>query len=133
MLENAIRACPDELVERPFEASSMDQQKCPGFWYVAYHTLFFLDYDLSGSEREFRSAGALTLAELDPAGVLPERPYTKDELLAYLAHGREKCRSAIEVLTDDAARKRCGFERREMSVAELLIHSTRHVQHLPHN
>jgi len=129
MLENAIRVCPDELWSDPSKPPQWISRSVPGFWYVAYHTIFFLDYDLSGSEKEFAPPAPFTLAELDPAGVLPERPYTKDELLAYLAHGREKCRSAIEALTDDAARKRCGFEQRDMSVAELLIHSTRHVQH----
>jgi len=66
---------------------------------------------------------------LDPAGVLPERPYTKDELLAYLDHGRKKCRTMIEALTDESAGQRCGFERPEVSVAELLLYSLRHVQH----
>jgi hypothetical protein len=40
-----------------------------------------------------------TLDELDPADVRPAHPYTKDELRAYLAHGREKCRRTIAALT----------------------------------
>lgn len=129
MLENAIRVCPDELWSDPLKPPQWISRDVPGFWYVAYHTLFFLDYDLSESEKEFAPPAPFTLAELDPAGVLPERAYTKDELVAYLAHGREKCRAFIEALTDDAARERCGFEGRDMSVAELLLYNMRHVQH----
>jgi len=43
---------------------------------------------------------------LDPAGLLPERQYAKDEIQAYLDHDRQKCRAAIEVLTDEKARER---------------------------
>jgi hypothetical protein len=129
MLENAIRACPDELWSDPSRPPEWIRNSVPGFWYVAYHTLFFLDFYLSGSEKKFAPPAPFTLDELDPAGLLPERPYTKDELLTYLAHGREKCRSAIEVLTDGAARERCGFERLDMPVAELLLYNMRHVQH----
>ena len=116
-------------MERPVETTVWISHSVPGFWYVAYHTLFFLDFYSSESEKGFTPPAPFTLDELDPAGLLPERPYTKDELLTYLEHGREKCRAAIEALTDDAARERCGFERLDMSVAELLLHSMRHVQH----
>ena len=129
MLENAIRACPDELWSDPSKPPEWISKSVPGFCYVAYHTLFFLDYDFSESEKEFAPPAPFTLAELDPAGVLPERPYTKEELLAYLAHGREKCRRFIDSLTDEKARERCVFERRDMSVAELLLYTMRHVQH----
>jgi len=129
MLENAIRACPDELWSDPSKPPQWTSRDVPGFWYVAYHTLFFLDFYLSESEKGFAPPAPFTLDELDPAGLLPERPYTKDELLTYLAHGREKCRAVMEALTDETARERCGFERRDMSVAELLLYNMRHVQH----
>jgi hypothetical protein len=129
MLENAIRACPDELWSDPSKPPEWISKSVPGFWYVAYHTLFFLDFDFSESEKEFAPPAPFTLDELDPAGLLPERAYTKEELLAYLAHGRDKCRRFIGSLTDDTARKRCVFERRDMSVAELVLYTMRHVQH----
>jgi uncharacterized damage-inducible protein DinB len=55
--------------------------------------------------------------------------YTKDELRAYLAHGRRKCRAALATLTDQRAHQRCGFARFDMSVAEMHLYNLRHVQH----
>jgi hypothetical protein len=120
-LENALLACPEDLWG--------DRSRTPEYWYAVFHTLFFLDYYLSDSEAGFAPPPPFTLDELDPAGVLPDRVYTKDELRAYLRHGRRKCRDAIESLTEERARRRCGFRRREMSVAELLLYNMRHVQH----
>ena len=60
---------------------------------------------------------------------MPERVYTKDEMRAYLNHGREKCRTTIESLTDEKAHARCVFAWGEMSFAELLLDNVRHVQH----
>jgi len=121
MLENALLACPEELWS--------DRSRRPEFWYVVFHTLFFLDLYLSDSVEGFAPPPPFTLDELDPAGVLPERPYTKDELRAYLEHGRAKCRATIEALTDEKAHRRCGFEWVDVSEAELLLYNMRHVQH----
>jgi hypothetical protein len=129
MLENAIRACPDDLWSDPSKPPQWISRDVPGFWYVAYHTLFFLDFYLSESEKGFAPPPPFTLDELDPAGLLPERPYTKDELLTYLAYGRAKCLAVVEALTDESARERCGFERLDMPLGELLLYSMRHVQH----
>jgi len=121
MLENALLACPNELWS--------DRSRRPEFWYVAYHTLFFLDFYLSDTDRGFAPPAPFGLEELDPAGVLPDRVYTKDELHTYLEHGRRKCRAAIAALTDEKARQRCRFERPDVTNAELLVYNMRHVQH----
>lgn len=121
MLENALLACPDELWS--------DRSRRPEFWYVFYHTLFFLDFYLSDSIEGFAPPAPYTLDELDPAGLLPERVYTKDEMQTYLEHGREKCRMTIEALTDEKAHGRRVFSWGEMSFAELLLYNMRHVQH----
>jgi len=121
MLENAIVACPDELWG--------DRAQQPEFWYMAYHTLFFLDYYLSESADGFQPPAPFTLEELDPAGVLPERVFTKDELLRYLEHGREKCRRLIASLTDETAREVRRFNGNDWTVLEWLLDSMRHVQH----
>jgi hypothetical protein len=121
MLENGMLACPDGLWN--------DRSERPEFWYVVYHTLFFLDLYLYGSLEGFAPPAPFTLDELDPKGLMPERAYTKDELQAYLAHGRRKCRAAIETLTDEKALERRAFGWIEMSYAELMLYNMRHVQH----
>ena len=117
MLENAIRACPDAL----WTGSR--------FWYISYHTLFFLDLYLSESAENFTPPAPFTFSELDPSGVFPDRPYTKDELLAYLDHSRKKCRAAIEALIEEKARERRQYGSIELSFAERLLYTMRHVQH----
>ena len=121
MLENAVVACPEELWG--------DRSRRPEFWYVVYHTLFYLDLYLSGSVEGFAPPAPFTLDEMDASGLMPERVYTKDEMLAYLHHGRRKCRAMIESLTEEKARARCVFMWGEMSFAELLLDNMRHVQH----
>ena len=120
MLENAMIACPREV---------WSDHSRPEFWYVAYHTLFWLDLYLSESPEGFVPPSPFTLDELDPAGIIPERPYSKDELLIYLEHGREKCHDALARLTDEKARQRCAVARFDFSVAELMLYNLRHVQH----
>ena len=120
MLENALTACPETLWN--------DRTRQPEFWYTAFHTLFWLDLYLSDSKEGFAPPAPFTLGELEP-DVSPDRVYTKDELRTYILHGREKCRSTIAALSEQKARQRCGFERLEISVAELLLYNLRHVQH----
>jgi len=120
MLENTVMACPDDLW-RGREAD-------PGLWSTVHHTLFGLDLYLSGSVEGFAPPAPLGLEELDPTGRLSERPYSKDELRAYLEHGRAKCRRTLETLTDEKARRRCSFSWGEVSFAELLFYNMRHVQ-----
>lgn len=121
MLENAMRAAPDHVWS--------DGSKRMEFWYVAYHTLFFLDYYLSDDPKAFAPPAPYTLSEFDSDGALPDRVYTKEELLGYLEHGRRKCRAALAALTDESAARPCGFERRDMSRMELHLYNMRHVQH----
>lgn len=120
-LENAILACPDELWG--------DRTRQPEFWYLAYHTLFWLDFYLSDRDKEFTPPDPFTLSELDPAGALPERPYTKGELQTYLRHGRKKCRATIDAMTDEEADRPFEFGRVHLSFGELLLYNMRHVQH----
>jgi hypothetical protein len=124
MLENAIVACPDSLWSVPAKRAGR-----PEYWYIAYHTIFYLDFYLSGTDKGFAPPAPYTLSELDPSGMLPERVYSKAEMLNYLEHGRKKCGAAINALTDETAHQRCNFERPDVTVAELLLYTMRHVQH----
>ena len=123
MLENAVSACPPAM---------WDDAKIPvpqRFWYLAYHTLFWLDFYLSEREQGFAPPAPYSLDELDPAGVYPGRAYSKSELLEYLAHDRDKLRRTCASLSETRVAEHCGFASRDMSVFELHLYNMRHVQH----
>ena len=121
-LENAIVACPDELWG--------DRSRNPEYWYTAYHCIFWLDYYLSDSdEEEFAPPLPFGVEEFDPAGLLPPRVYSKDELLTYLRYCRQKCRGAIEALTEKRAHETWSHDRAEFYILELHLYNMRHVQH----
>jgi len=120
-LESTIHACPDELWG--------DRSQRPEYWYIVYHTLFFLDFYLHDSGEEFAPPAPFNLDELDPAGILPDRVYTKAEMLRYLEHGRGKCRATLVRLTDEKAAEIRRFGPVEGSFAESLLYTMRHVQH----
>jgi hypothetical protein len=118
MLENAIRECPNELWDTDTK-----------FWYNAYHTLFYLDYYLTREPEKFLPPSPFTLSEFDPSGVMPDRVYSKEELLKYLQMSRDKCHTLIAGLTDEIANKRWINKYRSYSILEILLYNMRHVQH----
>ncbi len=122
MLENSIEACPEEI----WDDGTRDFSS---YWYMVSHTLFWLDLYLSGTAENFAPPAPFTLDELDPAGVIPARTYTKDELLKYLRHCREKFREVVKNLTGEKANEICKFGSTEMKFGELLLDNMRHVQH----
>jgi hypothetical protein len=128
MLESSLRACPDDLWQIRMWGERSGRPELAEFWYVAYHTLFWLDLYLTGSVEGFAPPVPFTLSELDPAGLLPERVYTRDELLTYLEYSRRKCQVTIAALTDEQARRHCRFSWGEVSFAGLLLDNMRHVQ-----
>jgi len=83
---------------------------------------------MSGTDRGFAPPEPFTLSELDPSGLLPNRVYTKEELLNYLEHGRQKSRKVIDSLTEETAHQPCGFKK-DLTVAELYLYNMRHLQH----
>ena len=97
------------------------------FWYIAYHTLFWTDYYLSGTPEGFTPPAPYTLGELDPEGVYPDRIYARDELLEYLVHVRRKARAVIAAMTEEQAAEPSSFQR--LGLGELLLYNLRHVQH----
>lgn len=122
MLENAIEACPEKLWS--------DRSEKVEYWYIAYHTLFFLDLYLTGTLEGFSPPAPFTLSELDPAGIIPEQRYTKEELQNYLNYNRRKAKLTIEGLTEERAREKCSFEwLKEVNRLDLIFTSIRHVQH----
>jgi hypothetical protein len=134
MLENSLLACPSTHWNGLLWSDHSDppqSSESAAFWYITYHTLFWLDLYLTGSSEGFAPPVPFTMTELDPAGVLPERPYTKDELYAYLANLRKKCQTTIAGLSDEKAHQQVDFPwtlGKQMSFLELLLYTMRHVQ-----
>lgn len=133
-LDDAVQSCPDALWNEPIWIDHSEHPVPEGytaFWNITYHTLFWLDLYLFGSEEGFVTPPPFTLGELDPAGVVPDPPYDRDLLRGYLASLRAKCRTILTELTDELAARPCTFpwgRGKTISYFELQIYSLRHVQ-----
>ncbi|HEY7834389.1 MAG TPA: DinB family protein [Ktedonobacterales bacterium] len=135
MLEDGVRACPDALWHERLWVVPADDAVSPDMaaaWNVTFHTLFWLDFYLSGAVEEgFAPPPPFTLNEFDPAGAMPDRTYTKDELLTYLAYTRDKCQASLTTLTDDQARRVMDLHwahGHPVTFYELTLYNMRHVQ-----
>ena len=126
-LAETIEACPDSLWQAALWPTPNREPEFGQFWYVAYHTLFWLDLYLTGTEDGYLPPAPFTLIEQDENGPLPERVYTKAELLAFLKDCRERCQVTIEALTDEMGQRQCWFGWGEVSFLELFIYNLRHV------
>lgn len=132
MLGNAIAALPAE--------KWADDKR---LLYMAYHSLLFLDYYLTIPPTNFSAGLPFTLVPYDeiPAGalddLLPERPYSQAECLAYLQASRDKCQRLLEGLSladlekgwiaqPDIIAPGCTMH---FSVLDILLYNLRHVQH----
>jgi uncharacterized damage-inducible protein DinB len=121
MLANAIEACPDSV---------WAGQRTGAFWYLAFHTLFFLDLYLSPvDEDQFRPPLPFGLTELQDEVIVPEPAYGQEELLGYLEHCRQKLDGVLAGMTEGWVAAACPFAFRAMSNGELLLYNMRHVQH----
>jgi len=130
MLGDALRDCPDELWETQLWEDRPDQWVAKGFskfWYLGYHTLFWLDLYLTGAEEGFAPPAPFDLVEMESGEVLP-RTYTRQELLGYLEYCRCRCQETIAGLSVEQAHRMCRFAWGELPFAELLLYNLRHVQ-----
>ena len=129
-LGDALRDCPDELWEARLWEDQPDQWVAAGFstfWYLGYHSLFWLDLYLTGAEEGFAPPAPFDLVEMEAGEVLP-RTYTRDELLGYLAACRRKCQATLASLSTEEAHRLCRFPWGELPYAELQLYNLRHVQ-----
>ncbi len=129
-LGDALRICPDDLWEAQLWADEPGQWVAAGFsayWYLGYHTLFWLDLYLTGAEEGFAPPAPFDLVEMEANETLP-RTYTRAELLGYLEICRQRCQETISSLTVEQAYRVCRFPWGELPFAELLLYTMRHVQ-----
>ena len=130
MLSDSLRDCPDEIWEKSLWEDQPDQWVAAGFssfWYLGYHTLFWLDLYLTGAEEGFAPPAPFDLVEMEANEVLP-RTYTREELLRYLESCRRKCQETIGALSHEQASRLCRFGWGELPFAELQLYNLRHVQ-----
>ena len=84
MLENALLACPSTHWNGHLWNDHSDHpqpSEYAAFWYIAYHTLFWLDLYLTGSREDFAPPVPFTLESLTrqvsfPNGPIPGMSYT---------------------------------------------------------
>jgi hypothetical protein len=120
-LEDAINLCPDALWTTVIWDDTEDP-RYGQFWFVAYHAVFWIDLYLHGYYESFKPPAPFI------RGKLPEKPYSKDEVLSYLKTCRQKCQNILEGLTDEQAHQVYTFEWMELNFLELQLYSMRHVQ-----
>lgn len=127
MLHKAINLWPDELWAED-----------KSFFYESYHCIVLLDYYLTvPPPTEFITPFPFHISDIGsvPEGVLgdmvPDRIYSKIELLDYLEVCRSKCKTLILNLTATKLKERWIEEGGDMdySVLEILLYNMRHVQH----
>ncbi len=135
MLDNALVACPAALWTQRLWPGPPTREFPPQFaefWYVTFHALVWLDLYLSGvPEEAFAPPAPFARGELDSVATLPDRPYTKEELRAYLVSTRRECHTTLVALTDEQARRPVAYpwsRGQPISFLELQLYNLRHVQ-----
>jgi hypothetical protein len=128
MLTNAIINCPDDYFAT--------QKR---FYYIAFHSTIFLDYYTTFPPSKF--APMLSFTQKEPKDIpkeaiddlIPDKIYSKQEIVAYLIQSREKCKQLIDALTDEKLNERFkeGDEQNDMDypILEMLLYNMRHTQH----
>lgn len=122
MLRRAIEACPPSLWERASPRM--------GYWYLAYHALFFVDHDLHAADAGFESPWFDTF-EYEMKDLAPpyENPYAREDLLTYLGQCLTKGREVLQSLGRGEPVHLRGSVRLDVPALEVVLYELRHVQH----
>ncbi|MBS0030428.1 hypothetical protein ACTJJ0_25645 [Chitinophaga sp. 22321] len=136
MFRNTLVLCPEETWHTNKK-----------FFYTSYHCLVFLDYYLTIPPINYVAPLSYTIAasadEIDEAAlddIVPDRMYSKGEMLHWLQLAREKCRHLMAGLTEEqlqgpwrpvsvGADELVSGQVLDYSVLEILLFNMRHVQH----
>lgn len=122
MLRSCIELCPEE--------EWVKGEHPRAFWRVVYHTLYYTDLYLSPSQESFQKPAGFQWHHVvtwddDERGVPPvEHPFSKAEILAYLASLEETLEDRLEVLDMDGP---SGIPWYPVSKGELLLITLRHL------
>jgi DinB superfamily len=106
LMEAALTDCPDHLWERDLWPDEAPTAPTPhgglhgsAPWFLAYHALFCLDYDLSGEFEPWEPPQPFD----ENSYAFPNRAFTRAELLGYVDYGRGRVHRTLDSLTEDAA------------------------------
>jgi hypothetical protein len=124
-LNQCIQNCPDNEWQKSHNDAPFSQ--------VLFHTLFYIDFYLSPTEHEFRvqlfhkqnKAIFRDYEELEYKK--PEQIYTKEEILLYLKFCYDKINDYFKKIEDSNLLEKSSTK--DMTFMELLIDTTRHIQH----
>jgi hypothetical protein len=128
MLINVISNCPDDYF--------VTHRR---FFYIAFHSTIFLDYYSTIPPRDF--SPLLSFTQKEPAerpkeaidDLIPDKIYSKQEIIEYLEQIRAKCKQIIYALTDEKMNERFkeGEKQNDMDypILEILLYNLRHTQH----
>lgn len=119
-MADAVSDCPDALWESDLWPDEAPTAARPGGglhgsapWFLAYHALSCLDYDLTGGFDPWRPPAPFD----DNTFGLPNRAFTKAEVLGYVEWCRERARATLDTLTDEAASRPVADEHRYAGTA----------------
>ena len=105
LMEAALTDCPDELWEVDLWPDEAPTSPTPhgglhgsAPWFLAYHALLTLDYDLTAEFEPWEPPKPFD----ENTSAFPDRVFTKAELLRYADFCRGRVRRTLEALTEDA-------------------------------
>jgi hypothetical protein len=106
LMHAALSDCPDELWETDLWPGDGTTLQMPNGglhgsapWFLGYHALTCLDYDLSGDFEPWAPPKPFD----ENTWSLPNRVFTRAELLEYVEWCRARAQKSCEALTDDLA------------------------------
>ena len=135
MFENAVVKCPDDLWTYNYSTGKDSKQAKHiddvrnSFWYIVFHTLFFTDYYSDTDPGNFKTPVNFNINEEEIDEVLPGKILTKEELLEYIKHCRNKIRELLKDMDDLKAAHRWINPWKDYSMYEITLYNMRHVMH----
>lgn len=129
MLRTAIDTCPDDLWD-----ASVGRH---AFWLIAYHTMFYTDLYLRGTEEGFEPPEFARpdehyfegRADASDEPIELGEPYTREQLLAYHADCVARVEATVPRETDEDLAADVPLEWIPFSRFELHLYNIRHIQH----